>query len=75
MNELSEGIKVLKAWVADSDGYTFEVGKNGCTGMTISMQHGQMSKVPWVLVWSKAGLETMLNCASLKYLDLAKKDA
>ena len=51
-------------------GGVVEVGKNGCTKITVIMEYGQMARVPWFAVWDDHKITYKYNGAHLEGVKL-----
>ena len=63
MSELEEGVKLRTIFWSDTDGGEVVAGQHGCKSLTVVMEHGQMSMVPWCLQVNEDGKRFMHNLA------------
>lgn len=75
MSELKEGTKLRTIFWSDTDGGEVIAGKHGCKSLTVVMEHGQMSMVPWCLQVNEDGKRFMHNLALCEGAVLEDLDA
>ena len=78
MNELKEGTEIshIVGGIPNEDGLPvmWMIGGQGstsCTRITVSMQSGQMSGIPWARCELESGLVEMVNLATVESVTLA----
>lgn len=66
MDSLKEGLELTAVHFVDvQEKAPFIVGKN-CERITVSMELGQMSRVPWAVIDTK----TMVNLANIEMVEI-----
>ena len=54
---------------------SFRVGRNGCIGIWIMHENGQMAAVPWAVVDFEGGRIEKVNLAHVSSCELAKEQS